>query len=175
MSRVWIVEGPDGSGKSTLAQALARETQGVLVHHGSYLRAGAPDLEAIYQLSMTPALHGHADVVLDRCWLSEPIYGAVMRSGVCRVPSSAVRSLERLAESAQAMVVLCLPPFEVCAKTFEGRPEEEYLKKTEQLKKVWEGYDRMPTTLPVVRYDRTAWAGGARAYAGTLAALGRLK
>lgn len=155
MKRVWIVEGPDGSGKSTLAQALARRLQGVLVHHGSYLMCDSFDLHAIYQMSMAPAIDGHADVVLDRCWLSEPIYGDVMRSGVCRVPSDSKRHLERLAEAGGAVVVLCLPAFEVCLKTFEGRPQEEYLKKADQLRRVWDGYAQMKTTLDVVRYDRT--------------------
>jgi cytidylate kinase len=165
MSRLFILEGPDGSGKTTLAQALTRAVQGMLIHHGSYLKVSPQDLADVYEVSMMPATHGYVDTVLDRSWLSEPIYGAVMRAGLNRLSPNTAGWLEGIAAACDGVVVLCLPPFEVCAKSFEGRPQEEYLKRTDQLRRVWDGYAAMKTSLPVLKYDRTQWEGGAPAFA----------
>jgi len=159
-----ILEGPDGGGKTTLAEQLRnrlhnRQNPGLLhiVKHGPYKDVMAEDLCKIYFRAMSPALTFNDTVVMDRSWLSEPIYGEVYRKGANRIDVPRRRMLERVALSRGAVVVLCQPDFEVCCKTFESRRAEEYLDTSAQLRKVYDGYTalELQTALPVVHYDYT--------------------
>lgn len=168
MKRLTIFEGPDGSGKTTLAYAFTRATQATLIHHGSYLNTPDDLLADVYGMSMDLAVSQMSDVVLDRCWLSEPCYGPVMRNKV-RLLKSDVIHLENCARRrTMPLVVLCLPPIEKCFEAFRSRPQEEYLKKETQLTQVYQSYLDMTTTLPVVRYDRTTHGTDLAAFVQTL-------
>lgn len=142
---LWILEGPDGAGKTTLANKLG----GAYLHHDQHSTAKH------FAGSMQLALQGYT-VVLDRCWISEPIYAAVFRKAPSRVSPIHRRMLDRMALAAGAKAILCLPPFEVCAQTFSsGR--EEMLKDTTQLKAVYDRYELpLDTDIPIIKYDYTA-------------------
>jgi len=153
-----ILEGPDGGGKSTLAEKLRlhlRHKQGIqhMVKHGPYTGVDAEHLCRIYFRSMSPALSFDDTVVMDRSWLSEPIYGDAYRNGVSRVDMPRRRMLERTALSRGAVVVLCQPDFDVCADAFSKRPE--YLDTVDQLRDVYQAYETLDlqTHLPVIHYD----------------------
>lgn len=151
-----IFEGPDCSGKSTLVKAFHERLGYRSVHHGPYLRM-QKRLPQMYVETMQPMLLGHEGQIWDRCWLSEPIYGQAFRGGTDRVGFVARRHLERIAFRHGAVVILCLPPFEVVKEKWIERIGEEYLDKVEQLQLVYEGYERLRrnTHLPVVMYDYT--------------------
>jgi len=169
--RITVFEGPDGSGKSTLALKHAAATGARYVHCGPYL--GVRSIGRLYLEAMLPALDGYQDVVLDRCWLSEPIYGKVHRGGEDRLGVAGRRMLERVALRCGAAVVLCLPPLEACLSAFRARRGAEYLASEEALRRVWRRYDEgflavndpapdeaaervfRLTELPVLRYDYT--------------------
>jgi len=107
---------------------------------------------------MAPALLGYQDVVLDRCWTSEPIYGRAFRGGLDRLGRAGRRILERVALRCDARAVLCLPPYEACLASWRGRRAacEELLQQEAQLRAVWEQYESLaPTALPQLRYDYT--------------------
>lgn len=151
-----ILEGPDGAGKSTLAKKLAEQFSAGIIHHGPYLDVReSGDLASKYLPGIRRALAGEP-VIMDRCWLSEPIYGKAFRGGVNRLRREHVRMLERAAMSADALVINCLPHMEVCLNTFRERRQEEYLQREEQLKMVWHEYSKLyaHTDLPVIEYDR---------------------
>lgn len=156
-----ILEGPDGSGKTQLADALRQRLQRErMVHiakHGPYTGVNAADLCRMYFRTMTPALTYDDHVIMDRAWISEPIYGDVYRNGANRVDMPRRRMLERLALSRGAVLVLCQPPFENCAQAFASRQKEEYLDNLEQLKDVYEAYDSLGQgmALPLEHYDYT--------------------
>lgn len=156
-----ILEGPDGGGKTQLADALRqRMQQSRVVHtakHGPYTGVAPADLCRIYFRAMTPALTHDEHVIMDRSWVSESIYGDVYRSGVNRVDMQRRRMLERIALSRGAVLVVCQPPFENCAKTFLLREKDEYLDNLSQLKAVYEAYDSLGQNmaLPFVHYDYT--------------------
>jgi thymidylate kinase len=163
--RITIFEGPDGGGKSTAAQRLADYTDARLVHMGPF-PAVSKGLGRMYVEAMLPALLGYQDVVLDRSWMSEPIYGAVFRNGADRLGPVPTRMLERLAMRCMTRVVVCLPPLETCLKNFRDRKARggEYLDDDTQLKRVYSLYDRKCmarslsktfdlTSLPVIRHD----------------------
>lgn len=139
-----IFEGPDGGGKSQFARWFAwNDPARVLIDpprvddHGPYL--GESSIAPHYWRSIVGARAGYT-VYMDRSWIAEPIYGAAFRGGDDRIGIAYRRMLERGAWSARAVVALFLPPFEVCAESFQRRREEEYLPDTDRLRAVYQGY-----------------------------------
>lgn len=168
MRRVIILEGADGAGKSTLAKRFERELPSDSLpvrvhHHGSY--QGEDEIWTRYLFSMLPAYANLCTVVLDRSWLSEPIYGAAYRSGANRIEAWQRRMLERVALGRGAVVVWCAPPFAACVRAFEARRGAEMLESTAQLRAVYDLYAEAATA-PVaaaVASLRYSYRGGARA------------
>jgi len=156
-----ILEGPDGAGKTTLSDTLRQQLQnGKMVHvvkHGPYTDVEAEHLCKIYFRAMTPALTFDDHVIMDRSWLSEPIYGNTYRNGQNRIDMPRKRMLERAALSRGGIVIHCQPDFEVCAKTFSRRTDEEYLDTLLQLEAVYDEYEALGlmTALPTIHYDYT--------------------
>lgn len=155
-----IVEGPDGSGKTTLAKrvtAIAR-CKAAVSRHGAY--PGEEIIALRYLKDVMWAVdHPRELLVMDRSWISEPIYGAAARGGACRVSDNERYVIEQAALTCGAAVVLCLPPFEACRASWVARLAGEYVKKEAQLRAVWDGYAAWASLghcpLPVVVYDYT--------------------
>jgi thymidylate kinase len=163
---ITIFEGPDGAGKTVAARAYAETTGAAYVHHGPY--PGEKVISWRYYESMKPAFRRERPVVLDRCWISEPIYGAAFRGGEDRLTADDVTYLEGVARAGRAVVVMCLPDYEAARASFRERKGREMLADEAQLRAVWDGYARLLTpppppplspALPTVRYDyeRDEW------------------
>lgn len=156
-----ILEGPDGGGKTTLSETLRHRLQDDrmthVIKHGPYKGLSSQDLCKIYFRAMSQALTYDDHVIMDRSWLSEPVYGTAYRNGVNRIDMQRRRMLERVALSRGVVVVHCQPEFEVCANAFLSRPDDEYLDTLKQLQHVYDLYATlaMDTILPVVHYDYT--------------------
>ena len=153
-SKLTIFEGPDGSGKTTAALTYAKATNARYVHFDAlpYVTNG---LARMYVEAMLPALLGYQNVVLDRCWLSEEPYGKAFRFGKDRLGMTTCRMLERLALRCGALVVHCLPPYEVVEKNYLKRKHLEMLTDTEQLKLVYDTYNIQWTAIPNYVHDYT--------------------
>lgn len=151
-----ILEGPDGAGKSHLAEELGTFLPGALhQHHDAAEGKSSRELSQSYMGSMRPALAG-SSLLLDRSWLSEPIYARIFRKTPSRVSSVQRRMLERSALQAGGTVVLCLPPLENCLATWRSRRADEMLSDEGQLREVYHAYaDGLDTWLPVAIYDYT--------------------
>jgi hypothetical protein len=155
-----LFEGPDGAGKTTLIEAWRRRREGVdhgrsvkVSAHGPYPDADAERLTNVYLADCVAALRG-VDVLMDRSWLSEEIYGPVMRNGN-RISVPARRMLERVALAASAIVVRCLPPFEVCRKNYLSRRHLEYLGTDHHLRVVYDLYCKQRCDLQSVIFNYT--------------------
>lgn len=154
-----ILEGPDGAGKTTLAAKLrdALQQTGMvhMIKHGPYIGVEPEHICKIFFRGMASALTYDDHVIMDRSWLSEPIYAQIYRNAPSRVDIQRRRMLERAALSRGAVVINCRPSFETCAKTFQSRADDEYLDDTKQLRQVYDEYDflALQTDLPVVTYD----------------------
>lgn len=153
-SRLTIFEGPDGSGKSTAAKAFAQATGARYVHFAA-LPHVSKNLARMYVEAMLPAVLGYQSVVFDRCWLSEIPYGAAFRNGDNRLNTASCRMLERLAMRCGAVVVKCLPAWEVVKTNYLGRKHLEMLDNEQQLQIVYDLYLNLVTSLPCVNYDYT--------------------
>jgi len=94
----------------------------------------------LYLEAMAPALEGYQDVVMDRCWTSEAIYGLVHRGGVDRLGVASRRMLERVAMRCNVGMLLYLPPLETCLANFRKRRGAEYLDSEVKLERVWGAY-----------------------------------
>lgn len=153
---ITIFEGPDGSGKSTAAKDYAVRTNAHYVHMGP-LKHVTSGLARMYVEAMMPALLGHRSVVMDRCWLSEPIYGRAFRGGKDRLHKADYRMLERLAMRCGAVVVHCRPSMARVVINWSNRRAGEMLKARDQLVHVYELYgEQVPlTSLPVELFDYT--------------------
>lgn len=148
---ILIVEGADGTGKSTLVDHY-RKTYGSLAicHHGTYPDVWNRHLGRFYFESMTPAFRGHRPVVLDRSWLSEPIYGSVCRS-MSRIDAADLRTLDRAAWRGGARVIVAQRGLGSSQSSAAERPSYPDL---EQLERIWEAYrGPLPTSLRVETYN----------------------
>lgn len=159
--RLIIFEGPDCGGKTTVMREFRNSMVDTTeVHHGPYPRLTSAQLPRFYVDSMMPLLHQYENMLMDRCWLSEQIYGHIFRKGVDRV-DLASRHLDRIAMRHGAVVVLCMPPWEKVKEQWLKRKnadsDAEYLDRIEQLESVYKSYENLEhmTDLPVVRYDYT--------------------
>jgi hypothetical protein len=165
MARITIFCGPDGSGKSTLAHQYADRTGARYFHHGPCSRVTGNHLLKVYLEMLLPALWGYQDVVLDRAWPSEQVYGSVIR-GKDRVGSIGARLLERHALRCEVAVVLCLPTLETCREVWQrhGRVElyshELLVRVHGEYQRRW--HDGCFTELPLVTHavhghEETLW------------------
>jgi len=148
-----ILEGPDGGGKSTLAAALQRLHHGArIIHHGAYPH----DRELFPRFLASLLACADGPLILDRSWLSEPIYGEAVRGGEDRVGRVHQRMLERVALGRGAWVLNCLPAWDSVHEVWASRRADEYVEAPDHLRVVYEGYETLPerTCLPVLRYDR---------------------
>lgn len=149
---VTIFEGPDGVGKTTLAKAYAKAKGHAYYHFGPYM--GEDNIAHHYARVLRRAYEYGENVVLDRSWISERIYGPALRS-YDRIGKYRQRSLERLAAACNTLVVMPVVPFETILASFGEKPE---LPKKEQLHAIYRSYfNRGPaalTNLPVLELNR---------------------
>ena len=148
-----ILEGPDGGGKTTVANALQEmRPDARVIHHGPYKEDSHLFPRFLASLLARPK----SAVILDRSWLSEPIYGRAMREGEDRVGVFHRRMLERVAFARRAIVVNCLPSWETVHETWASRKDDEYVSIDSQMARVYEGYRELSgaTDLPVIRHNR---------------------
>lgn len=149
--RIILIEGADGAGKTLLAHRYATRIDAVINHHGPYPGLSPKALANVYVDAMLPALNGKRNVIMDRCWWSEPIYGAAYRGGADRIGRTTARMLDRLALRCGAVLILCDPGWESVRANWSVRKElgHEYLDNSNQLRQVYEGFDE-PTRMPSV-------------------------
>ena len=159
MLKYVFFEGADCTGKSTAVNAvsefLTEKGASVGVTHFGPIptaRSGRAFFEAMYnQIEITAK---NKDVMLvDRCWLSEPIYGALR--GKVRSTPELRAEIERYYNGKGAFVILCNPLLLEVLKAYNTRKEIEMLSDPNQLARVYLEYLDVETDLPTVTYDWT--------------------
>ena len=151
--RVLIVEGPDGAGKTSLIQRLATEfalndgRSPLIEHHGPYL--GEENIGWHYFRSMKRAI-GPAQqrVIMDRSWLSEPIYAEHYRATESRIKPAELQQLERAGLTGGAVVIRCDPGWGQCRLNWAARKGEEYVKTVDKMEAIYDRYLSLNTAHP---------------------------
>lgn len=148
---ILILEGPDGSGKTTLATRL-HATTGYPIYHRSKPENDEDKANMMEQLKADFKVY--KNVIVDRCWYSEIVYGNIMRDGsVIDYPE--MYDLERLALSKGALLIYCTGDPAAMYKRATARGED-YITSFADYMQICRSYDRlmfdMLHLLPVVRY-----------------------
>jgi thymidylate kinase len=148
-----ILEGPDGGGKSTLAKKFVEQFGARICRHGPYI--GDAEIASHYQWSLMRAIHGKRLIVMDRSWLSEFVYGPIMR-GMNRITQLERRAIEKMFRRANGIVVWCRPSLATCEKCWQDRRGIEYVDGLDRFRKVYAAYETIEASslLPSIRYNR---------------------
>ena len=145
-----ILEGPDGGGKSTLAQKLSRQT-GWPVEHRS--KPNSEEEKARMMGEYVQLAKSSRNVILDRCWYSEMVYGRVMRDQAY-IDYPQMYELERLLANHGAIIIYCTGPKAALWKRCTSRGEE-YITSRDSFNAICDEYDKLmqcPHQVPVVEY-----------------------
>lgn len=144
-----ILEGPDGGGKSTFGKWLTEHNRAILLHHGPY--PAEKRISQHYWRSFPLSREQHC--VLDRSWLSEPIYAEAWRGTPSRINVAERRMLERIAFGNQVVVACIQPSLKVCLDRWGARRKDEYVKDANKFEHVFGLYQNLDTDLPLARFD----------------------
>lgn len=145
-----IIEGPDGSGKSTLASQLSKQTSYPVVHYSS--PKSEEEKTQMYQM-YHQAIKESKNIIFDRCWYSEMVYGKVMR-GESAISYPQMYTLERLLAKKGALVIYCHNPVETLWLNAQRRGED-YVTKYDTFVDIYKSYNELmevPHIIPVVKY-----------------------
>lgn len=145
-----IIEGPDGSGKSTLAQKISKQTGYPIVHRSA---PKSKDEKAQMMQMYKQAIAESKNIIFDRCWYSEMVYGPVMRDASV-ISSEEMYRLELELCEVGALIIHCTGPVRTLWNRCQKRGEE-YITTYEQFKELHSRYDKLmktPHLIPVVTY-----------------------
>lgn len=146
-----IIEGIDGSGKSILAAQLSAQTGYPVI-----ARKQPKDDEEKKQMmgEYIQAIKMNKNVIFDRCWYSEMVYGVVMRdASVISYPQ--MYELENQLCKNGAMLIHCTGKEPALWMRCQKRGEE-YITSRDDFKAIYAGYNALmsvPHLIPVVTYE----------------------
>lgn len=148
-----FLDGPDGGGKTTLAKLIS-EMYGFPIHHFSYPKSEA-EKKQMFEM-YADFIHNHNNVIVDRCWYAEMIYGRIMREG-SNITYSQMYELERLVISqGGGMIVHCTDNMKNLWRRFKGRGDDYISQDFSLLSGLKKDYEylmhKVPHLLPVFRY-----------------------
>lgn len=146
-----IVEGPDGAGKTMLAQQLSRQT-GYSIEHFS--KPETDEQKALMMGEYLQIAKNGRNIILDRCWYSEMVYGKVMRDQAY-IDYPQMYELERALAKNGAIVIYCTGPKAALWMRCTKRGED-YVTSRDDFNAICAEYDALmgvPHYVPVVRYE----------------------
>jgi|ERR1700731_2036569 len=149
-----IFEGCDGAGKTTAAKAFATLTGACYVHCGPAIGV-TTDHARLYLEAMLPALLGYQDIVMDRSWISEPIYSSVYRRGKNRIIDQSLEKLVQLADHCSWAMIMVDPGWETIWYNLEKRGEVSSQAELEAVKYVHSLYQSIVQEYACIEFDYT--------------------
>lgn len=145
-----IIEGPDGSGKTTLANQLSRQTGYKIIHR---TRPKTEEEKAIMMDEYLQIIRSRENVIFDRSWYSEMVYGPVMRDASV-ISYSQMYDLERRLMKVGAMIIYCTDAKPVLWARCQERGEDYILDRT-TFDSICNGFDALFASshlIPVMTY-----------------------
>lgn len=155
---IYLIDGPDGSGKTTLAEKILATTIGSRKMHFSNPKN---DEEAfgywkVYSAALTSVKPGET-VVFDRSWISDMVYGPVIRGRIEMTDIMAELLFSQVIAQGGGMIIYCSAHINTLWQRCCKRGEI-FVKTKEQLLALSNKYAEVVpkiTTLPVVWFDTT--------------------
>jgi len=153
--RSLILEGVDCGGKSTLATQLVQRHAYKYVHCVPAFDTSPQQVFSFYAGHLHNAAQRYlfepeSATLLDRCYLSETIYGPLKR-GVNRLAGK-VALLDNLREEYGIRQVICMPPWEYVLEAWRAK-KEDYIKTEDELRRVYEAYQMYAYAKGVETYN----------------------
>ena len=146
-----IIEGPDGAGKTMLAQQINKQSRYPLVHRS---KPETPEEKTKMMEEYLQAVKGNRNIIMDRCWYSEMVYGSVMRDQAY-ITFPQMYELERQLSHNGAIIIYCTGPKNVLWDRCKRRGEK-YITAKEDFDAICDAYDALfasPHHIPVLRYE----------------------
>ncbi len=147
---IFIIEGPDGSGKTTLAKRLSKQTGYKIIRS---VQPETDEEKAQMMNQYVSTIRTRKNMIFDRCWYSEMVYGPVMRdASVISYPQ--MYDLERQLMKAGAMIIYCTDSKAALWSRCQDRGEDYIVDRT-TFDKICDGFDQLfaaPHYIPVVTY-----------------------
>jgi thymidylate kinase len=149
-----FLEGPDGSGKSTLAKKMSDEYGWPLIAF-SYPK-NEHEKKTMFDMYVE-FIRTHDNVIVDRCWYSEIVYGLIMRNEA-NISNDQMYELERLVVAeGGGMVIHCTAEPELLYNRVSGRGDDYIPVNKAFIQNIKWSYDLLmqdtPHVLPIVRYE----------------------
>lgn len=151
-----LLEGPDGGGKTNLAKRLAEQT-GFRIEHFSYPKTDKEKIEmfAMYQAFIHD--NSNQNVIVDRTWYSEMVYGKVLRDR-SYITTRQMYELEKLIISeGGGMVIHCTDAIARLWRRFRKRGDDYVPDDFDVLYDIKSRYEYLMHTvahlIPVTRYE----------------------
>lgn len=142
-----IIDGPDGSGKSTLAKDFQKKTGFEIVHRSKPETQEEKDRMLEEYMAM-----GDKDLILDRSWYSEMVYGEVMRDE----SYISIYDMYKIESTiTNGVIIHCTDDVNKLWERCQSRGED-YIKSYDKLKLIKYKFENImhskPHALQVVRY-----------------------
>ena len=145
-----IIEGPDGSGKTTLANQLSKQTGYKIIHR---TQPKTEEDKAIMMVEYLDAIWSKENMIFDRCWYSEMVYGPVMRDASV-ISYAQMYDLERRLMEVGAMIIYCTDAKQVLWARCQERGEDYIVDRT-TFDSICDGFDALftlPHLIPIMTY-----------------------
>lgn len=155
---VIIIEGADGSGKTTLANQLSEQTGYKIIHR---TRPKTEEDKALMMVEYLQIIESGENVIFDRCWYSEMVYGPVMRD-VSVISYAQMYDLERQLTEVGAMIIYCTDAKQVLWARCQERGEDYIVDRT-TFDNICDRYDALfalPHLVPIMTYKCPELQGG---------------
>lgn len=149
-----ILEGPEAAGKSTLAEQLHAQTGYPIIHSDK----PKTEQDKLHMLMMYAGfIYADKNVILDRCWYSEMVYGNIMRDK-SYVDLEQMYHLEKmiLENCSGSILIHCTAPVEKLWHRCNVRGED-YVTDIKTLTRIKDGFEYLMHTtahlIPVTKYE----------------------
>jgi thymidylate kinase len=147
---IYIVEGCDGTGKTTLAATLSRRHNMPIIHFDR--PRTVEEFDDMFDMYID-FLQSNDNVILDRCWYSERVYGPLLR-GKEAITLNQQHMLEHLVIEKGGQVCYCYDNLKTITERINKRGDDHI--KLEHIPNLLIGYamvmSQIDPGLPVVHY-----------------------